>query len=1574
MKRFVSMALYASMIFSSVSVVNAQDAENGAVIQNNENNSIGEEEMTMVLPEDMDIMTGLVSSSEGEVDTASDEVITEENDNESENAEEENDALSSEGETVAEIAALADENGVALVLDEEGNVIKAGGVDTGLTAVGNTYGVTIIPDLNSEVDKEVPMPEALKAQRDNGEITLGMIKTVSNADSGEFNIKIPDSVEVTVNGKKTKVVILGIRSAAFNGSKSKKIELPDSITYIGEYAFQGCNSLESLTMNFNVPAKAGWFTDYAKTSPSLTKNITVKDGAVSGLPKLTDVNITVKKEKASNGKYIDFKNDIFKGCTALKNVKFDMSAVETTDKSVGFGTSAFEGCSGLEYFEMPEYLNTLGNNTFKDCTSLKQFRISSTYSSTLKYKEQFANCLALEEFLDVHESVGTASKTFSIIDGCLYNKSGSDIYMYPANKQGDTYELPENTINIETYAFGAKYDPTTSKYSGGNKNLVNLKVTAPKFTQIKERALSCAEKLQTVEFAGSCGTIGTNCFENTEKLKKVVINGNLGVNATDGTKSDGSGISSSAFYESSIEEFIVNGAVKTIGSSAFNNCTKLGKCIITGHCIEAIGTNAFTNCGTECSALPVFVLAGGSSYSEAPGTIYINSCKSIDASAFEGSAYKTLTLECIAKLGNKVFYNCPKLETVDLSEQTNYSNAYYTTRKSDRTIGTSIFEECRALTSVILAPGWLGISSNTFANCEKLEEVSVKDEEYFGGTIVCDQETGGHKAIGYTNFCSYIASGAFSGCVSLKKIPEMRFLTSIDTNAFLDCKNLEKITFTKSALSEMIKKEAFSGCSKLKFEAPANTGAQEAAANCSIPFVDNGKNKDEDMSDEEFLVYNYSLGLNDEGRTVIGVEGIILGYRGGFKSLTVREPIKGAYLKNNEFKGFRLGVNKTKLKEMLGRELTTEENALSDGWLPEDSKLSMKPYLEKLTFRNMSIEIGALSGYTKLKEVLFENIPDGTDASERKHYIGDTAFSGCTSLEAIEFSDNIETLGKEAFKGCKALEKVFMPKNCKTIGVSCFMDCSQLRKIKLNVGLDTVLETAFSGCNLLTTVTFPGKSKIEKQAFKNCSNIDRVIAPSNASLPIALDPLVNAPQGIRLATDDVSTIISYAAYKKFDVEKVSFVNGIDASEIIVKGQVLNTENAIESIKKDGVPFTNIKAVLPKAVSKTYEGVSYTEYDYTVAEGEDYVTEGNILEIKLKDAYKNVPFVIINGNKVAEVHNGVATYAVGENEHVLIETTNDNFHYITIPKNVAVTKKGDAKELENYSVIKAGDVLTIKAEPETGYVVDTLTVNGNAIKDGGTYTVGADENVTIAATFKPKYGTVVVPDYVTVTKDGKTVATGTNIQEGETFVITANPPTGVKIKTFTVNGNKVTGDSYTYTVKAGDKGLDIVLKLELSITIPEYVTVTRSGSKLSNTSTVEIGQNLVIKAEREGYLVSRITVNGYSIVNGSTYTVKKNENVVIAVEFVVSDRLFGYAYGDANANNQIDFNDAAEILKKVQLGDSYVTNLEKQFKDKGQAMLIMDVDGSGKLTSADAAQVMKKAEDGSYEFPIMKNSK
>ena len=76
----------------------------------------------------------------------------------------------------------------------------------------------------------------------------------------------------------------------------------------------------------------------------------------------------------------------------------------------------------------------------------------------------------------------------------------------------------------------------------------------------------------------------------------------------------------------------------------------------------------------------------------------------------------------------------------------------------------------------------------------------------------------------------------------------------------------------------------------------------------------------------------------------------------------------------------------------------------------------------------------------------------------------------------------------------------------------------------------------------------------------------------------------------------------------------------------------------------------------------------------------------------------------------------------------------------------------------------------------------------------------------------------------------------------------------------------------------------------------------------------------------------------------------------------ADSINGFVFGDANANGRVDISDAAEVLMKVNLGDKYETELEKKVNDKGAAFTLMNADGDGKLTAADAAHILKNTEE------------
>lgn len=125
--------------------------------------------------------------------------------------------------------------------------------------------------------------------------------------------------------------------------------------------------------------------------------------------------------------------------------------------------------------------------------------------------------------------------------------------------------------------------------------------------------------------------------------------------------------------------------------------------------------------------------------------------------------------------------------------------------------------------------------------------------------------------------------------------------------------------------------------------------------------------------------------------------------------------------------------------------------------------------------------------------------------------------------------------------------------------------------------------------------------------------------------------------------------------------------------------------------------------------------------------------------------------------------------------------------------------------QNNNVLKDEQILDskitaikVKATPNNGYVLGTITVNNTTISDGGTYTLGSD-NVVVSATFVKQY----------------TITLG-------------SAPKGVKIATKPSSNVVVAGGSYTFTLNhvSGDKP---------TVTGASNISVSTSGS----TTTVKV---------------------------------------------------------------------------------------------------------------------------------------
>ena len=145
--------------------------------------------------------------------------------------------------------------------------------------------------------------------------------------------------------------------------------------------------------------------------------------------------------------------------------------------------------------------------------------------------------------------------------------------------------------------------------------------------------------------------------------------------------------------------------------------------------------------------------------------------------------------------------------------------------------------------------------------------------------------------------------------------------------------------------------------------------------------------------------------------------------------------------------------------------------------------------LTSVTIPNSVTSIGrhAFSGCTGLTSL---TLPDGLETIEY------CVFSGCTGLTSLTLPDGLETIEYGAFSGCTGLTSLTLPDGLATIGYDAFSGCTGLTSLTLPDGLATIGNGAFSGCTGLTSLTLPdGLATIGNEAFSGCTGLTSLTLP-----------------------------------------------------------------------------------------------------------------------------------------------------------------------------------------------------------------------------------------------------------------------------------------------------------------------------------------------------------------------------------------------------------------------------------------------------------------------------------------------
>lgn len=143
----------------------------------------------------------------------------------------------------------------------------------------------------------------------------------------------------------------------------------------------------------------------------------------------------------------------------------------------------------------------------------------------------------------------------------------------------------------------------------------------------------------------------------------------------------------------------------------------------------------------------------------------------------------------------------------------------------------------------------------------------------------------------------------------------------------------------------------------------------------------------------------------------------------------------------------------------------------------------------------------SIGGYTGNNGPVVE-IP-GTVGSEPVTGVGESAFAGNKSLQAVVLPETVTEIGANAFSGCANLEQAQIPADVRSIGSGAFQGTA-IADLQLPDGLESIGAEAFAGCDDLLSVNVPSSvTEIGESAFAGCAGLEAVVLPSGLE---SLDP------------------------------------------------------------------------------------------------------------------------------------------------------------------------------------------------------------------------------------------------------------------------------------------------------------------------------------------------------------------------------------------------------------------------------------------------------------------------------------
>ena len=606
-----------------------------------------------------------------------------------------------------------------------------------------------------------------------GEYTVSGIGTCTDTE-----ILIP----TTYNG----LPVVSVEASAFlNNTAITSVVLPDSITSIGENAFNGCESLTSVTFGKNSQLSS------------------IGPGAFNYCYSLE--SITIPESVTNIG------SDAFYYCCGLRSVTFGENSQLTS-----IGEGAFNWCESLESITIPASVTSIGEWAFVECYRLVEVWNLSKLNITAGSEDNgYVGYYAKRVETEPSESYVYTDENGYVI---YYDGKVKALINYTGNETKLT--IPDDITELNCFALSDCYNITSVTF-GENSQLTSIgdgafnwcesleSITIPdSVTSIGEGAFCCCAKLTSITIPDGVKSIGNHAFAGCSALESITIPDSV------------LNIGDSAFAEcTALESITIPDSVLSIGYSAFEECTALKSITIPGS-VLSIGQRTFAG----CSGLESAIIADG--VTSIGDDTFLNCTNLVNVSLPDS----------LTSIGSDTFYGCTNLQTYDdgtASYLGNSENHYlvlvsviskeitsFTIDDKTKFIWNGAFNGCRSLERVDIPDSILGIGHHAFQDCNSLTTIKIPYgittiEEY---TFYCCTNL---KNITIPDTVTFIDRAAFEGCNNLETISIPDSVTSIGWRAFFECNSLKSIIIPDGIRS--IGYQMFYGCSSLEWVSLPNS-------------------------------------------------------------------------------------------------------------------------------------------------------------------------------------------------------------------------------------------------------------------------------------------------------------------------------------------------------------------------------------------------------------------------------------------------------------------------------------------------------------------------------------------------------------------------------------------------------------------------------------------------------------------------------------------------------------------------------------------------------------------------------